>query len=590
MEFETPAAAERAKDKLNNTKLGTFKIQVSLATDFARYATVPETYTEPTVKNVPNLQTWLLDPSARDQYMVLYGETLECWWNDPISLEKQTLEKKKVGWTDEIAWWSPLGTYLATLHKQGIQLWGGAEWESLGRFPHASAQLIDFSPGEKFVVTWYNNMTLWDVATGKNLKVFPGGPTAAHGWPVFKWSGDEKYFARITEDNIHIFDSSTRTLIQPDPKKATTLYIPGVKSFDWSPTDNIISYWVPEENEKPARVDLVKVVMNKRGNFEIQHVTRKNLYRVVDIRMHWQSAGEFLCVKVDRHKKSASSKERVTSFELFRLRSKADAIPVDVVELKEEVVAFAWEPKGLRFAVIHGDAPSKYSVSFYTMGHEKPGLPAQVKRLASLPKKSANHLFWSPRGNHIVLAGFGSFNGNLEFWNVNEMEITGSGEHFMCTDVEWDPSGRYVASSVSYYHHQLENGYTLWTFQGNQVLSFSREKFKKFSWRPRPAALLTDNRLKSIQKSLKEKSIVYEEQERKMAKVEEEAINRRKREAKEKFQARLRERRADMKPLTVRRRQQRKNCGWASDDESCFKVVEEFVEEVLEIEEEELPA
>ena len=86
-------------------------------------------------------------------------------------------------------------------------------------------------------VTWFNNLTVWDVKTKQKLRIFPGGPTPDHGWPVFKWSHDEAYLAKITEDNIHIFDSSTMKLVQPDPKKATTLFIPRVRAFDWSPTE-----------------------------------------------------------------------------------------------------------------------------------------------------------------------------------------------------------------------------------------------------------------------------------------------------------------------------------------------------------------
>merc|ERR1712059_154483 len=42
----------------------------------------------------------------------------------------------------------------------------------------------------------------------------------------------------------------------------------------------------------------------------------------------------------------------------------------------------------------------------------------------------------------------------------------GSGEHFMCTDIEWDPTGRYVATGVSYWAHKVDNAYWLWNFQG----------------------------------------------------------------------------------------------------------------------------
>jgi hypothetical protein len=33
------------------------------------------------------------------------------------------------------------------------------------------------------------------------------------------------------------------------------------------------------------------------------------------------------------------------------------------------------------------------------------------------------------------------------------------------SDVEWDPTGRYVASSVTSIH-QMENGFNMWSFNG----------------------------------------------------------------------------------------------------------------------------
>jgi translation initiation factor 3 subunit B len=57
-------------------------------------------------------------------------------------------------------------------------------------------------------------------------------------------------------------------------------------------------------------------------------------------------------------------------------------------------------------------------------------------------------------------------NGQLEFFNVDEFEIMNAGEHFMCTDIEWDPTGRYVATSVTSVH-QMENGFNIWSWNGH---------------------------------------------------------------------------------------------------------------------------
>ena len=69
--------------------------------------------------------------------------------------------------------------------------------------------------------------------------------------------------------------------------------------------------------------------------------------------MYWQSTGSYLAVKVDRYTKT--KKSTYTGFELFRVGEKE--CPMEVLELdnkSEKIVAFAWEPKGHRFAIIHG--------------------------------------------------------------------------------------------------------------------------------------------------------------------------------------------------------------------------------------------
>lgn len=50
------------------------------------------------------------------------------------------------------------------------------------------------------------------------------------------------------------------------------------------------------------------------------------------------------------------------NFEVFHLREKQ--VPVDSVEIKEPIVAFAWEPVGSKFAIIHGEQNSM-STSFW---------------------------------------------------------------------------------------------------------------------------------------------------------------------------------------------------------------------------------
>jgi len=115
-------------------------------------------------------------------YQVRHGEDTEIWWHDPLAIGKRTLDERRNLWTENVVRWSPLGTYLATLHPQGVQFWGGPDWNSMRKFAHPSVQLIDFSPHEKYIVTWYQNMSVFEVKTQKKLKSFVGGPTQQYGW------------------------------------------------------------------------------------------------------------------------------------------------------------------------------------------------------------------------------------------------------------------------------------------------------------------------------------------------------------------------------------------------------------------------
>ena len=65
---------------------------------------------------------------------------------------------------------------------------------------------------------------------------------------------------------------------------------------------------------------------------------------------------------------------------------------------------------------IHGDG-ARPDVSFYTM-IDKESQINKVKLIGTIKNKTANHLFWSPQGKAIVLAGLKTMNGQFEFFNV----------------------------------------------------------------------------------------------------------------------------------------------------------------------------
>ncbi|KAE8683324.1 Phosphoethanolamine N-methyltransferase 3 [Hibiscus syriacus] len=163
-------------------------------------------------------------------------------------------------------------------------------------------------------------------------------------------------------------------------------------------------------------------------------------------------------------------------------------------------------PKGHRLAVIHGDNP-RSDISFYLM--RSTHNLGRVAKLTTLKAKQANSIFWSSGGRFIVFVGLKGFNGQLEFFNIDEIETMANAEHFMATDVEWDSNGRYVATLVTSVH-EMENGFNIWSFNGKLLYWRLKDQFFQFLWRRRPPSFLTPEKDEVIAKNLKKYNKKYE--------------------------------------------------------------------------------
>lgn len=95
-------------------------------------------------------------------------------------------------------------------------------------------------------------------------------------WPHLKWSADSRFFARQTPDTISVYQVPDCGLLDKKSIKC-----PGIRRFLWSPKDNIISYWVPEQGEAPARVTLMKLPQRNVINiFQIKTLSLPKYLRI----------------------------------------------------------------------------------------------------------------------------------------------------------------------------------------------------------------------------------------------------------------------------------------------------------------------
>jgi|TARA_B110000977_G_scaffold169279_1_gene219130 translation initiation factor 3 subunit B len=94
----------------------------------------------------------MLDERGRDQYAIRFGDATEIHWNDAQKSEPVQVYARD-NWTESYVQWSPRGNFLATVHRQGVALWGGPGFTRFQKFSHNGVQFIEFSPCERFLAS-----------------------------------------------------------------------------------------------------------------------------------------------------------------------------------------------------------------------------------------------------------------------------------------------------------------------------------------------------------------------------------------------------------------------------------------------------
>lgn len=556
IEYETVEQAAAAIKTYNHKRLdANHTLLVNKLSDIERLGndeSITDVYDPPKkIEFQPreHLRHWLTDSAGRDQLFMHVNDTVNINWF------KRTEEPKLAGKVDRVydgpARWSSKGTYLATMYNFGVQLNGGKSFKIFAQFLHFNVKAFYFSPNEQYLVTFSdvaigdapendpenpkspfgeldtgNQVVVWDVRTQIPLRSFPI-PRNAKGekqkimWPILKWSADSKYFARLNQgESISIYEAPSMGLVD---KK--TVKIPGVVDFSFAPTgiklegkaeeQNVLCYWTPEINNQAARVSIMTVPSK-------QVIRTRNLFNVSDCRFHWQDQSAYLCVKVDRH--TRSKKQIFTNLEFFRMTEKD--IPVEAIELKEIVMNFAWEPKGDKFITVsrldsadpnEKPLPSSNNLSFYAVERKK-NIQTGWKVVKTFDKKPTTSIYWSPKGRFAATSNFGvpgSSVAALEFWDFENTETAtnvvqiSSGEYYGIVDMEWDPSGRFVAI----WSNKGQAGYKILSFQGELIVERSVDYFRGLTWRPRPPSPLTGKERRNIIKNLKQYSSRFDEED-----------------------------------------------------------------------------
>ena len=499
VEFETVEQANRVLFKADGFPFNReHTLRAIRFKEYVNYLNAPETYVEPeqsvSQEETEHLRDWLLDPAGRDQFAISYSKNVQIAWNQNSG--EEICESRK-NWADKDVFWSPEGSFLTTVHSEGIAIWGGKSFKKLVKLSHSHVRYASYSPNEKFIVTYSPPesscdaiITVWETRTGLMKRSFrQRDAIEKKDWPFLKWSFDSSMFARLNGNKIEVFDTKTMKL------RFKPLEAEEFGGFEWSPSQNILCYWIPEIESSPCRIVLLELPSENV-------LKSKTCFNVHSCRIEWQSNGEYLAILVDKVTKS--KKDSASSIELFRMNEKD--IPVEAVDEKMPVVKFAWETNGTRFAYLTQQM-SKSFVNFYDMKASNAEI-MEASLLRTLDRKDITDFSWSNYGRFIVLVN--KLAGLFEFWDVNDVNLVSIVTHDDALDYSWDPSGRYFATVVSAEKVKNGHGYTVWDLKGLLLSRKNIENLCKFIWRPRPKRVITAERKKYVKKNLKKYSASFD--------------------------------------------------------------------------------
>jgi translation initiation factor 3 subunit B len=221
--------------------------------------TYQEPETIPEFVERPDPTSWLQDPHQRDAFVIRQGrETVVQWWDarpgttPSLDYDGSREQQQGVVWCEHYCYWSSKGSYLATLvPARGVILWSGATYERTGRFAAAGVKRILFSPQENYLLTSNDNpndpeaIKIYHVPTERLLRSFPLYPEDVSSQagerppPPYLWSHDDQYVACMGQDLIRIYETPGMRLLDQ-----RSLAAEGVADFQWSPSANVIAYWV----------------------------------------------------------------------------------------------------------------------------------------------------------------------------------------------------------------------------------------------------------------------------------------------------------------------------------------------------------
>eukprot|EP00762_Andalucia_godoyi_P003421 ANDGO_04372.mRNA.1 Eukaryotic translation initiation factor 2A len=378
---------------------------------------------------------------------------------------------------------SPDGKYIALIDsvEDHVKLLDAATGQLLRVLDEQRVQAIAFSPLSTFLCTYRRpvdpetesvdgNVVVWACSDFRSVYRFWQKTIAKDTWPSIQWTADEGMCCRMGSEELLFLDGALRSDHVRQKLAAKSL-----ASWSLAPSHPpAISVFCGGAKGGPSSVKIYRYPQLR----EDQVIVTRAFFKVDSVKVMWNSLGTALLILVQTDVDTSGKSYYGTSRLYF---AGVDGTSMEVpFQTEGQIHDVAWSPNGEEFVAIQGAMPPR-AICF----------DAKCQPIFDFGSLARNTVSFNRFGRMLVLGGFGSLPGEMDFWDRD-----GKKWKRLCTvrahhpvTYSWSPCGRYFATATTFPRLKVDNNVTIWKYSGVKLAEKKFDELYTVMWRPSSKSL-----------------------------------------------------------------------------------------------------
>jgi len=415
-----------------------------------------------------------LDEEFREQILFRTGPLPNvAWFNhnkatiDKIDLPPSLSNYNEVQYSND-------GIYLVGKNDNNLDFFVGKRWIHFTRFTLNGLKSYSFSPCNKFVML--------KAELEADNQLIPNGAiihNIANGNRVARICVTKDCVSKLKfgfDSNVFLSNERHLKVSRAPEFKEFVEICPDSDAYSASlVSPHVISYRVGNE-AVPPRYNFYNVETLKSVH---THVS----FNVIDSESYWHPKLN-LCAVIQTRKHKGKNLSSLVVFDL------SDEAHVSTLQhdTKGIISLCSWDPTKKQIAIVLSTESGKHIETY--------NIDSTINLVNSFPTPNITNLQHSPYGRFMIADSINDST-SVQFWDsqyglIKTVEIPG------VKSLSWDSSGAYILAFQT-------NAFSIWLFDGQQVLKNKANDLKQVLWRPISSRLIvTEEERNSIQDQLEE--------------------------------------------------------------------------------------